>query len=215
MTSKGARIRSFQGRVETVLLTLALLTLVAMSAVPALAQTQGTLAQSEANVRATKPDPSGTVPKRDDSTVYNGPYMVIEDGALVYGGDSVYRCKDLVTLGAPAKPDSKVLTFKGRPLEPLTREAVELCAKAGFRPEGAVLSVPTSLGTPDTDKRGTLPATGGPTLPTVVTGAAALAAIGTLLVLNTGKLLFAGFRRSGRRKDRGETRGGIWDQLVA
>lgn len=163
---------------RTVLLALALFTLVVASAGPALAQ--GALAQSEANVKA--PDPGSTVPEHDDNTLYSGPYAVTEDGALIFGGDTVQQCEDLVRLGASAKPGSEAPTANGYPVEPLTREAVELCAKAGFLPEGAVLDAETDSGTVEASGHDVLPTTGGSALSALMLGATTLAAATIILV---------------------------------
>ena len=155
---------------RTVALTLVMLAFVAASVVPA-------LAQDEENVKAPDPSPTVAAPARDDNTLYSGPYAVTEDGALIHGGDSVYQCKDLVTLGAPAKPGSEGPNVNGYPLEPLTREAIDLCTKAGFPPVGAILGASASPNTLETGDLDTLPATGGLALSALVMGAAVLAAV--------------------------------------
>lgn len=160
------------------MLALILSTLVPASAAPALAQGEG-------NVRAPDPAPDGAAPATDDNTLYRGSYAVTEEGALIYGGDAVYQCDDLVRLGAPANPGSETPTINGSVLEPLTREAVELCAKAGFPPEGAIFSDSTEPGTLEASERDTLPTTGGLVLAPLVLGAVALAAITMLLVHGT------------------------------
>ena len=145
---------------------LALLALAAAAASPASAQA-GQLAT-----------PEGSALPRDDGSLYRGAYEVTEDGALIYSGDVEYRCEDLVRWGAPAKPGSEDVTVDGSVVEPLTREAVELCAEAGFPPEGADLggSAPPSA---SATAGARLPETGGPAPP---------AAVGLLLA---GALLLA------------------------
>ena len=88
------------------------------------------------------PPPGATTPARDNSSLYSGAYEATKDGDLIYGGDVIYRCEDLVkmgapAMGAPAKPGPEEKTINGSIVEPLTREAVELCARAGFPPDGA------------------------------------------------------------------------------
>ncbi len=83
------------------------------------------------------PPPGATTPARDNSSLYSGSYEATKDGDLIYGGDVILRCEELVKMGAPAKPGSEDSTSEGNVMEPLTREAVELCARAGFPPEGA------------------------------------------------------------------------------
>lgn len=124
--------------------------------------------------------PDASTAPRDEGSLYRGAYEVTEDGALIYGGDVVYQCEALVSLGAPAKPGDEDVTEDGAVVEPLTREAVELCAEAGFLPAGAVLEAPASpvaSAGPD----GALPETGGPSLPVpLLAAAAALLATGLL-----------------------------------
>jgi len=60
------------------------------------------------------------------------PYVVTRDGNLTYDGDITVRCKDLTELGAPLGSRSD----ENSSIEPLTVEAVELCAEAGFAPSG-------------------------------------------------------------------------------
>ena len=124
--------------------------------------------------------PDASTAPRDEGSLYRGAYEVTEDGALIYGGDAVYQCEALVSLGAPAKPGDEDVTEDGAVMEPLTREAVELCAEAGFPPAGAVLEAPASpvaSAGPD----GALPETGGPSLPVpLLAAAAALLATGLL-----------------------------------
>ena len=83
------------------------------------------------------PPPGATIPARDNSSLYSGAYEATKDGDLIYGGDVILRCEELVKMGAPAKPGTEDVTSEGNVMEPLTREAVELCARAGFPPEGA------------------------------------------------------------------------------
>ena len=119
--------------------------------------------------------PDASTAPRDEGSLYRGAYEVTDDGALIYGGDVVYQCEALVSLGAPAKPGDEDVTEDGAAVEPLTREAVELCAEAGFPPAGAVLEAPASpvaSAGPD----GALPETGGPSLPVPL-----LAAVAALL----------------------------------
>lgn len=83
----------------------------------------------------------------------------------------------------------------GSVMEPLTREAVELCAKAGFLPEGAAASASAApsvsatssasatAGATDADGDDALPETGGLALPGLLLAAAAPLAAGALLAL--------------------------------
>ncbi|MGB3635690.1 MAG: hypothetical protein WA982_16765 [Rubrobacteraceae bacterium] len=127
-------------------------------------------------------------PERDDGSLYSGAYVATEDGSLIYGGDVVYQCEDLVRLGAPAKSGSREPSINGTVLEPLTREAVELCAEAGFPPAGATINVPAlsdasaTTDTPETERDTTLPATGG-ILPVLFLTVAVLIVVCVFLVL--------------------------------
>lgn len=131
--------------------------------------------------------PDGSSPPRDDGSLYRGAYEVTEEGALIYGGDVEYRCEDLVAFGAPAEPEDEDATAGGSVLEPLTKEAVELCAKAGFPPEGATLgasvssSAAATASAPGAEKTETLPGTGGPPYASLLLGAAVPAAAAALL----------------------------------
>lgn len=129
--------------------------------------------------------PSDPAPTRNDNTLYRGIYAVTEDGTLIYGSDTVYRCEDLVRLGAPAKPGSKGPRINGTVLEPLTQEAVELCAEAGFPPADATINVPASSDASEA-KRGatTLPVTRG-ILPVSFLTVATLVIVCVFLVLRT------------------------------
>ena len=133
--------------------------------------------------------PDGSAPPRDESSLYRGAYEVTEDGALILGGDVEYRCEDLVSFGAPAKPGSEDVTVGGAVVEPLTREAVELCAKAGFPPEGAILGASATpsasdvAGGPDVERDDALPETGGPDPRALMLAAAASLATGAALAL--------------------------------
>jgi hypothetical protein len=172
---------------KTVLLALVLLAMIAAAASPASAQ----------GAQAATPEPSA--PRGDDGSLYRGAYEVTEDGALVYGGDVEVRCEDLVRLGAPAKPGSEDATVDGSVVEPLTGEAVELCAKAGFPPKGATLddsasssasatpSASATASAPDADGGHTLPETGGLALQGLLLAAAATGAAGALLALRVGR----------------------------
>lgn len=103
------------------------------NAAPATSPSQGVVAA---------PPPGATTVVPDNGSLYSGAYEVTKDGDLIYGGDIVVRCEDLVKMGAPARPGSEDVTFNGSVMEPLTREAVEFCAEAGFNPEGATLRTP-------------------------------------------------------------------------
>ena len=116
--------------------------------------------------------PDGSAFPRNESSLYSGAYEVTEDGDLIYGGDVGFECEDLVRMGAPAEPGAEDVAVDGGVVEPLTREAVELCAEAGFPPEGARLGGSAPSGA-------RLPETGGPGPP---------AAMGLLLA---GALLLA------------------------
>ena len=126
--------------------------------------------------------PEGSAPVLDEGSLYSGPYEVTEDGDLIFGGDVVYGCEDLGRFGAPTTPGSGDATLRGVPVEPLTREAVELCTRAGFSPsqdEAATTGAP-----PQYDGRTpapVLPTTGG--LDPLPTAAALFALTGVLLVL--------------------------------
>ena len=116
--------------------------------------------------------PEGSAPPREEGSLYSGAYEVTEDGELVFGGDVGFECGNLVGMGAPTEPGDEDVTVDGDVVEPLTREAVELCAEAGFLPEGAGLGGSAPPGA-------RLPETGGPAPP---------AAMGLLLA---GALLLA------------------------
>lgn len=149
--------------------------------------------------------PPGAVSPRDEGSLYRGAYEVTEDGSLIYGGDVEYGCEDLVAFGAPAKPDDEGPTADGKPLEPLTRGAVELCVKAGFPPEGAVLDVPAPASAPATTDAsasasgaaagggGTLPETGG-VAPSLLPAATVAAAGALLLTLRARSWIARGGR---------------------
>lgn len=154
---------------KTVLL---MLVLVALVAAPVSAQISGDAF------------PPGTALPRDDDSLYRGAYEVTEEGALIYGGDVEYRCEDLVGFGAPAKPDQGDATAGGSVLEPLTREAVELCAKAGFPPKGATMGASATASAAGDHGTETLPGTGGPPfVAALLLGAVALASAVPVLAL--------------------------------
>ena len=133
--------------------------------------------------------PEGSAAPPEEGSLYRGAYEVTEDGALIYGGDVRYRCDELVSFGAPANPGSEDVTVGGAVVEPLTREAVELCAKAGFPPEGAVLgasatpSASDAAGGPEAERDDALPETGGPDPQALMLAAAASLAAGAALAL--------------------------------
>jgi hypothetical protein len=144
----------------------------------------------------------GSKAPRDEGSLYRGAYEVTEDGALVYGGDVVYGCGGLVALGAPAKPGGEDVTEDGAVVEPLTREAVELCAEAGFPPAGAILKAPASsnasssapdaAGGPDEGQPDdALPGTGGPDPLALTLAALASSAAGATLALRAKRYLRA------------------------
>lgn len=141
--------------------------------------------------------PDGSAPPRDDGSLHRGAYEVTEEGALIYGGDVEYRCEDLVVFGAPAEPGSGDVTVDGGVVEPLTREAVELCAKAGSPPEGAILSIPASQNVAGADGIETLPGTGGPPFAASLLGAATLASAVAVPAILGGSPVA---RRGGRRE---------------
>lgn len=158
---------------------LILFALVAAPIAPALAQD---MVEEEPTVTAP--------PERDNGSLYSGSYVATEDGALIYGGDVIYRCKDLVRMGAPAKPGSRGPRINGAVLEPLTREAVELCAEAGFTPAGATTNVPASSDVSattvasETGRGNALPVTGG-ILPVLFPTVAAAGVVCVFLVFRT------------------------------
>ena len=137
--------------------------------------------------------PEGYKAPRDEGSLYRGAYEVTEDGALVYGGDVVYGCGGLVALGAPAKPGGEDVTEDGAVVEPLTREAVELCAEAGFPPVGAVLEATAPSDAPSTasaaadgadeGQSDALPETGGPDPRALILAALASSAAGAAVAL--------------------------------
>ena len=133
---------------KTLLLAVLLAGLIATTASPAMAQTESEIAT-----------PDGAAAPRNEGSLYRGAYEVTEDGTLIIGGDVVVRCQYLVKLGAPSQG-----------------EDVDLCAEAGFPPEGAVLSGPRSSGAD------ALPETGGITSPPM-TVVAAILAVGAHLIL--------------------------------
>ncbi len=90
--------------------------------------------------------PDGSAPPRDDGSLYSGAYEVTVDGDLIFGGDTGFECEYLVRMGAPAKPSAEDVTVDGDVVEPLTREAVELCAEAGFPPQGATFDASATSG---------------------------------------------------------------------
>lgn len=101
----------------------------------------------------------GASPPREKGSLYSGAYEVTEDGDLVYGGDVEFECEYLVRMGAPAKPGDEDVAVDGGVVEPLTREAVELCAAAGSPPRGATFDASAASAAAG----GTgLPETGGP-----------------------------------------------------
>jgi len=157
--------------VKTVLLAAILL---AMTASPAIAQQVA--------------PPDGAAFPRNESSLYSGPYEVTEDGDLIYGGDVGFECEDLVRMGAPAKPGTGDVVAGGGVVEPLTREAVELCAEAGFPPAGAVVGAPAlsnapdAAGGPDARRDDALPETGGPDPLALILAAVASLAVGAPLV---------------------------------
>ena len=124
--------------------------------------------------------PDGSAPARDDGSLYSGAYEVTEDGDLIFGGDVGFECEGLVTMGAPAEPGAEDVTVDGGVVEPLTREAVELCAKAGFPPEGATLEASASSSSTGAHRTETLPGTGGTPFAALLLGAAALSAAAVL-----------------------------------
>jgi hypothetical protein len=171
----------------------ALLVFAAVTPATALAFAQGTSARGGQLAL-----PEGSMAPRDEGSLYRGAYEVTEDGALVYGGDVVYGCGELVALGAPAKPGGEDVTEDGAVVEPLTREAVELCAEAGFPPAGAVLEAPASSGPSSSASASSggldegqpddaLPETGGPDPLASVLAAVACSAVGAALVLRAGR----------------------------
>ena len=136
----------------------------------------------------------GSAPPRETSSLYSGAYEVTEDGDLIYGGDVGFECEHLVRMGAPAEPGAEDVTAEGDVVEPLTREAVELCAEAGFPPRGATFdasatsvasdsaSAPPSAPAETVGGAG-LPKTGGPAPPTPLLPAAVVPlAAGALLL---------------------------------
>lgn len=90
--------------------------------------------------------PDGSAPPRDDGSLCSGAYEVTVDGDLIFGGDTGFECDYLVRMGAPAKPSAEDVTVDGGVVEPLTREAVELCAEAGFPPQGATFDASATSG---------------------------------------------------------------------
>ena len=79
------------------------------------------------------------------------------------------------------------VTEDGAVVEPLTREAVELCAEAGFPPVGAVLEDPASSSASAGPNEGrpddALPGTGGPDPLALILAAVASSAAGAALTL--------------------------------
>lgn len=172
---------------KTILAALLVFALVAAATVPASAQ-DGLSAPASSQSGQLMP-PAGSKAPRDEDSLYRGAYEVTGDGALIYGGDVRYRCDELVGLGAPAKPGSEDVTVGGGVVEPLTREAVELCAKAGFPPEGAVLgasatsSASAAVEGPDAEQGDALPETGGLNPPALMLAAVASLAAGAAVAL--------------------------------
>ncbi|MDP8901487.1 MAG: hypothetical protein M3N33_10185 [Actinomycetota bacterium] len=124
--------------------------------------------------------PDGASPPREEGSLYSGAYEVTEDGDLVYGGDVGFECEYLVRMGAPAEPGAEDVTVDGGVVEPLTREAVELCAEAGFPPRGATFDA--SVASASAGGTG-LPETGGPAFPAPLLPAAVVPlAAGALLL---------------------------------
>lgn len=120
--------------------------------------------------------PEGTTsPLRNESSLYRDDYEVTEKGALIVGGDVKYRCEDLVRFGAPAEPGTDDVTVADGVVEPLTRDAVELCAEGGFPPKGTTLETSTTSSAAGTDGLEQLPGTGGPSFTIVLLGVIALA----------------------------------------
>ena len=132
--------------------------------------------------------PEGSAPVLNEGSLYSGPYEVTEDGDLIYGGDAVYGCEDLGGFGAPTTSGSGDATLRGVPVEPLTREAVELCTRAGFPPsqDGAV-----ATGGSSQEER--VPA---PVLPTTGGAGLLLPTAAVALLGLSGVLALGGRRRS-------------------
>lgn len=124
--------------------------------------------------------PEGAPPEINGGSLYSGPYEVTKDGDLIYGGDVRYGCEDLPRFAALAEQDPE--GAGGESEDAFLKDAIGLCAEAGFPPEGA--TSPAAPAVPSVDA---LPTTGGPTLtpaPSLVV--AAVAALAARLALHAG-----------------------------